>query len=227
MPPAAGSAAQGRARPVGEPAEQFRRETLLGLVRPKIGWRAGYPRIIASAEQLARLLIAPLLVAYRLRLISFPTGGQLLTLVPGALGVLVRRGWYQATLESCGSALTVGFGTIINQSATRIGHNCTFGEYNRVGLADIGDNFLSAGHVCITSGRYQHGIDRRDIPVRAQPTTVVRVAIGEDVWAGQHATIAAPVAPHTVIGIGAVVIDTFDEWAIIAGVPARVVGERP
>jgi acetyltransferase-like isoleucine patch superfamily enzyme len=141
--------------------------------------------------------------------------------------VLVRRGWYQATLPSCGSALIVGFGTIINQPTTRIGDNCSFGEYNRVGLADVGDNFMSANRVVITSGRYQHAIDRRDVPVRDQPATIYRVMIGEDVWAGAHVAIAANVAPHTVIGIGAVVIDTFDEWSIIAGVPARVIRERP
>ena len=48
--------------------------------------------------------IAPLLIAYRLRLISFKTIGQLLSLMPGEFGLRVRGSWYQATLESCGSA---------------------------------------------------------------------------------------------------------------------------
>jgi virginiamycin A acetyltransferase len=141
--------------------------------------------------------------------------------------VWVRRGWYQATLEGCGNALAVGFGTILNQPASRIGDNCSFGDYNRVGLVDVGHDFMSASRVSIMSGRHQHGIDRRDIPIRAQPITLDRVTIGEDVWAGAHAAVAADVAPHTIIGTGAVVIDTFDEWSVIAGVPARVIGVRP
>ncbi|MDX6644007.1 MAG: hypothetical protein QOD76_1969 [Solirubrobacteraceae bacterium] len=183
--------------------------------------------MVAAAEQLTRALIAPLLVAYRLRLVAFASVGQLLSLAPGALGVLVRRAWYQATLQSCGSALTVGFGTIIIQPASRIGDNCSFGDYNRIGLVDVGNDFMSAARVSIIGGRHQHEIDRRDIPIRAQPITFDRVTIGEDVWAGAHAAVAADVAPHTVIGIGAVVIDTFDEWSVIAGVPARVIGVRP
>jgi virginiamycin A acetyltransferase len=197
-----------------------------GMPAPE-GWEVRRPRTVAAAESLARVAVAPLLVAYRLRLIAFHSVGQLVSLVPGAAGLLVRRAWYRATLAGCGARLRVGFGTVIHSPASHIGDDCHFGEYNRVGLADVGPNFMSGNNVSILGGRRQHAFERRDIPVRAQPWTIRRVKIGEDVWAGVNSTITADVAPHSVIGSGAVVTETFPEWSVLGGVPAKLLRERP
>lgn len=196
-------------------------------MKPDRGWDADRPDVIALAEWAARVLIAPLVVAYRLRLISFRSVGQLLSLVPGALGLLIRRAWYRTTLASCGERLKVSFGAIIARADTRIGDDCHFGEFNRVGFADVGPGFLSANNVTIMSGRRQHAFDRRDLAIREQERRADRVTIGEDVWAGAQTTIAADVASHSVIAAGAVVTGTFPPWSVLAGVPAKVLRERP
>jgi acetyltransferase-like isoleucine patch superfamily enzyme len=196
-------------------------------MRAAEGWDATHPRIVAGGEFVARVLVAPLLLAYRLRLMSFHSAGQILSLVPGAAGLLVRRAWYSATLASCGQRLKVQFGTVIHKAATRVGDDCHFGELNRVGLADIGRSFMSANHVSILSGRRQHGFDRRDTPIVDQHSVLDRVRIGDDVWAGAQATIAADVASHSVVGTGAVVTQAFSEWSVLGGVPAKVLRERP
>jgi acetyltransferase-like isoleucine patch superfamily enzyme len=185
------------------------------------------PAIIAAAEQAALLLIAPLLVAYRAGILSYYSAGQVLSLVPGAVGLLVRRAWYRATLAACGRNLGVQFGTVIHKANSRIGNDCYFGEFNRVGMVDIGNDFMSSNNVSIMSGRRQHAFDRRDIPVRAQQTTYDRVTIGDDVWVGVQATIAADVASHSIVATGAVVTASHEEWQILGGVPAKVLGERP
>src|SRR4051794_28843536 len=113
------------------------------------GWDARRPRTVAAAERVALLLVAPLILANRLRLVSFLTGGQIVSLVPGALGLLVRRAWYGATLAACGKRLRVTFGTVITDPATRIADDCHIGLYNHIGRAEIGSQFMSGPHVCV------------------------------------------------------------------------------
>jgi len=183
--------------------------------------------IILMAEKTAWFLLMPVLAGYRVGLLSYQSCGQALALVPGGPGLLLRRAWYQASLESCGEGLVVEFGSVIHKSASRIGNDCYFGEMNRIGLIDVGDNFMSANSVSIMSGRRQHAFDRRDIPMSAQPVTYARVVIGEDVWIGAQATITEDIAAHSIVAAGAVVTAAFEPWMILGGVPAKVLGERP
>jgi acetyltransferase-like isoleucine patch superfamily enzyme len=193
---------------------------------PKGGWKADHPLVTAASAPVGAALVAPLLIAYRLRLVSFRTAGQMLSLVPGPLGILLRRAWYERTLASCGRRIRMMFGSLIHNPHTRVGDDCWFGESNRVGFADIGTNFMSGHNVVIVSGRHAHAMERSDVPISMQPVNPERVTIGQDVWIGVGATIGADVAPHTVVGMGAVVTATFPEWSILGGVPARVIGER-
>jgi virginiamycin A acetyltransferase len=193
-----------------------------------LGWDLRRPRAVAAAERVAYLLVAPLFLAHRLKLVSFLTAAQIVSRVPGALGLLIRRAWYGATLAHCGKRLRVMAGTVLADPSTRIADDCHFGMYNHVGLAFIGSHFMSGPHVAIVSGRHGHEFTARDVPIRYQPRTPPGgTSIGEDVWVGANATVAADVAAHTVVGAGAVVTKTFAEWNVIAGNPARVIRERP
>jgi virginiamycin A acetyltransferase len=183
--------------------------------------------LIRAAEILSLVAVVPLIAAHRLRLISYASAGQLLSLMPGAVGLLLRRSWYSATLAACGRGLTVEFGTVIHKAGSRIGDHCYFGEFNRIGLVRLGSDFLSSNHVSIMSGRRQHGTERRDVPVRLQPTSYSCVSIGDDVWVGASAVVAADLPSHAVVAAGAVVMSGCAEWEILGGVPARVIGVRP
>jgi len=65
-------------------------------------------------------------------------------------------------------------------------------------------------------------------PIVEQPVRYAPVRIGDDVWIGARAVIlpGVTIGHHAVIGAGAVVRDDVAAWAIVAGVPARVVGDR-
>lgn len=182
---------------------------------------------IRLAEAIGTILVFPLVIAWRAQLVSFHAVGQGLSVIPGAAGIFVRRGWYESTLARCGARLTVQFGSVLHKPGARIGDDCYIGEHNNIGLVDIGDDFMSASHVVIVSGRHTHEFGRRDVPVRLQPSHFERIAVGADVWVGAAVVISADVADHTVIAAGAVVTKAFDEWQVLGGVPAAPIGVRP
>src|SRR5690242_12539047 len=111
---------------------------------PKDGWKVAHPLLTAGARPLGQLLVAPLLLAYRMRLVSFRTGSETLSLVPGPLGIGLRRAWYERTLARCGRGIRLMFGSLIYNPNTRVGDDCWFGQGNRIGLAEIGSNFMSS-----------------------------------------------------------------------------------
>lgn len=184
------------------------------------------PRLVATATAAASVLLQPLLVAYRLGLTDYRGCGECVSRLPGPLGRIVRRAWYSRTLADCGARLLVHFGTVLRDPRTRVGDDCTFGEYNSIGWAAIGDFFVSGDHVSIVAGRHQQRFSRTDIPMRFQTSRTQCVRVADDVWVGSHAVIADDVAAHSIVGASALIIDTFPEWSVLAGVPARVIGSR-
>jgi len=131
---------------------------------------------VLLAEAVALLLLSPLLLWSRLPLSpfsGFTAPSQLLSLVPGMTGVLLRRLWYRWTLKSCGRNLTVDWLAVIRVPDTSVGNHCTFGVANWIGLATIGDDVITGSHVAILSGRAQHGFADLDQPVPKRYTDSV------------------------------------------------------
>lgn len=177
-------------------------------------------------QLVAYVALAPLFLLYAVDLWSFETVGKLLGLVPGLGGMWLRRLWYRHTLAACGEGLYVDFLGAIRTPRTRVGRHVYVGNACWVGWADIGDDVMLGGHIVVLSGLAQHGFERLDVPMRAQVGEPRCVHIGRDVWVGNGAIIGNDVSEGTVIAAGAVVTRTFPPHAIIAGVPARVVGDR-
>lgn len=190
---------------------------------PSLSTRRVVERVVIT---LTKVLLVPIYVLYRARLIEFATVGHALSLTPGRAGIAIRRAWYEMTLQTCGAGLVVEFLAAFRTPRTRVGNHCQIGLGSWIGLADIGDDFIGGNHVTILSGRQQHGRERLDIPMRLQEGVAERVKIGPDVWVGSGAIIAAEVSRGTIIGSGAVVTKTFPEFSILAGVPAQVIGSR-
>jgi len=89
----------------------------------------------------------------------------------------------------------------------------------------IGAGTRIASHACIYA--FDHGL-AADTPIRDQPVTSRGVRIGQSVWIGAQACITdgVRVGEHAVIGAGAVVTRDIEPFAIVAGVPARPIGDR-
>lgn len=183
----------------------------------------------AVATVLCFVLLGPFLLWSRLPLPEFSrftAPSQWLALVPGFLGVALRRVWYSCTLKSCGSRLTVDWLGVIRISDTEVGDRVTLGVANWIGWARIGNDVISGSHLVVTSGAGQHDFSDVDRPIREQGGSKRQVIIGEDCWVGAHVVIMADVAPHTVIGAGSVVTRTFAPGQVIAGNPARELRPR-
>lgn len=74
---------------------------------------------------------------------------------------------------------------------------------------------------------FDHGL-APDALVRTQKTRSRGIDIGADVWIGANAgvTDGVRIADHAVVAMGAVVTRDVEPYVIVAGVPARPIGDR-
>jgi len=121
-----------------------------------------------------------------------------------------------ALLMTYGGAITVGDDCSINPYCVLYGH----------GGLTIGDQVRIAAHVVIIPAN--HRFERRDVPIMDQGMTREGVRVADDVWIGAGARIldGCTVGRGAVVAAGAVVTEDVPPWAVVGGVPARVIGTR-
>ncbi len=187
-------------------------------------------KTVANAGAL--LLALPLYLVWRLSGLllgtekAFPGWSQALSLVPGLTGVYLRRAFYRLVLPRCGPGCCLSFGTIFSHPTAEVGRDVYVGPYGCLGAVTLEDDVLLGSHVSVMNGGAQHGTERLDVPVREQPGQWPRVTIGRDTWVGDRAVVLADVGRHCVIAAGSVVNKPVPDYAIAAGVPARVIRFR-
>jgi len=179
------------------------------------------------AIRVLQVLVSPLIVACVLeRCVGggerlFTACGELLALVPGWPGSMVRKAFYAATLRVCSERAYIGFGTVIVHRGASVGRDVSIGPYGIIGTVRIGDGAKIASRVSITSGRYQHdpaaGGHAMAIP------TFSEVRVGAGAWIGEGAIVMANVGRGAVVGAGSVVVRDVPDGATVVGNPARQV----
>jgi len=184
------------------------------------------------ANIIAWSVAAPAALAYRVAAMwagreqAFAGWVQFFSLLPGMVGVYLRRGFYRWVLPRCGKDAHIGFGTIFSHPTVMIGERVYIGAFCCLGDITLEDDVLLGSHVSIANGGRQHGFDRLDVPIREQPGVWPRITIGKDTWIGDRAVVLADVGKHCVIGAGAVVTKPIPDYAIAVGNPARVIRYR-
>lgn len=115
-----------------------------------------------------------------------------------------------------------------NDALLKIEDNVGIGPYNIINAFDdctIGRNTMLSPYVNINCA--DHGLDTCE-PMRCQYGSYGPVVIGEDCWICSHAVIlkGVTIGDGAVVAAGSVVNADVPPYAIVAGVPAKVVGDR-
>lgn len=150
-------------------------------------------------------------------------------------GVVIERGvmvFHPENIE-LGERVYVGHQTILKgyyKGTMQIGQGSWIGQqcfFHSAGNIEIGQNVgVGPGVRIITSAHAEEG---RAMPILHSRIEFAPVVIGDDCDIGVGSTIlpGATLGRGVQVGAGAVVKGSFPDYAIIAGVPARVLRYRP
>ena len=133
-------------------------------------------------------------------------------------------------LQSSGKMINIEKGAVFN-SRCSLGYRSGIGirsELNAVPdtFISIGDNVNMGPDVVIYT--QNHRTDRTDIPMNQQGFVKKSVEIGNDCWIGRRVIIlpGVKIGNGCVIGAGAVVTHDVPDYAVVGGVPARIIKYR-
>ena len=136
-------------------------------------------------------------------------------LVRGAFGKLVRESMlYHYAIFGPPERVTIEDGAVVNDALFNVSSGTIRVEANA---------FFGHG-VSVLTGTHDIGVigpGRKD----AIPPEGRDIVIGECAWVSSNATIIGPcrIGRHAVVAAGAVVTGDVPEYAVVAGVPARVI----
>lgn len=130
-------------------------------------------------------------------------------------------------LDKCGKNVNIESEAMIT-GKLEIGDNSGIGIRSMIyGKVIIGDDVMMGPEVIVlTSG---HNFNNTEIPMRLQGRTPEKsVVIENDVWIGTRCVIlpGVHIGKGAVIGAGAVVTKDVPEYAVVGGVPARIIKYR-
>ena len=135
-------------------------------------------------------------------------------------GAVVREG------ARIGTRTTVGMGAYIG-SGVVVGDRCKVQNYACVyELASLGDGVFIGPGAILTNDQHPRAINPDGSLKGISDWHAVGVVVGEGASIGAHATCVAPVriGSWAMVAAGSVVTRDVPDFALVAGVPARIVG---
>lgn len=172
------------------------------------------------------ILLSPVVLCISLgtwaKMDFFPAWSQILSLIPGALGVLARRSFYYVFLSDCSGDVGIEFGTVFSKKNVKIAPKVSIGEYCIIGMCEIGEGTLLGSHINILSGRHQHGSGNSIDQLKTEQAKFTSVSIGKNCWIGNGAIVMNDIGDNCIIGAGSVVVKPIPLDSVAVGNPAVV-----
>ena len=152
----------------------------------------------------------------------------LLRAVPGETGCALRR--RLSGLGACGAGTRILSGVrLYHPGRIRLGARVGIAagcQLNGAGGLTVGDDCLIGPGAVVWTENHRYADPA--VPVAAQGSDPAPVTLGPDCWVAAGAVVLPGVTlgRGTVVAAGAVVTKSTEPYAVVAGVPARVVGRR-
>lgn len=177
-----------------------------------------------------------------------------LMLIPGNIGILIRRTIFKLILSSSGKNLrfdqyvkVTGYKNIQLGDYIQVSKNSSIHAHNKgkviigdrlgmntnstIGAADggeiiIGNDVMIAQNVVIRAS--DHEFKDIQIPISQQGHRGGKIVIGNGCWIAANVVITANVVigEHCIIAAGAVVTSNIEPYSIVGGVPAKLIRKR-
>ena len=142
------------------------------------------------------------------------------------LPMAIRRLAGKMMFDECGKKTDIGRRIKISTHVS-LGDNSGIGDASYfIGKVKIGKDVMIGPEVMFLAANHNH--TSRDIPLNKQGSNSKGIIIDDDVWIGARAIIldGVHVKKGTIVGAGAVVSKSTDEYSIVVGCPAREVKRR-
>jgi len=142
------------------------------------------------------------------------------------LAKLIRTASGKLMFDYCGKGVDIGRKVKLS-SQISLGDKSGIGDFCHLqGKVTIGKNVMIAPECAFLAE--SHAIDDINIPMNEQGTESKEIIIGDDVWIGCRSIIlpGVNIGTGSVIGAGAVVTKSVPEYAIVGGVPAKIIKYR-
>lgn len=144
-------------------------------------------------------------------------------------GVVKLDGWYVSIFSHIVEKTSISKReqTLAWGGEISIGHRSGIGVNCSIrGPLTIGEDVMMGPDVVILT--HTHKISDITIPMRQQGSEIRPVTIGNDVWIGMRSIImpGVTVGNGVIIGAGAVVTKDVPDYAVVGGVPAKIIRFR-
>lgn len=139
---------------------------------------------------------------------------------------LIRQVCGRLFFEHCGKKLDLGRKVSLSTPIS-VGDYSGIGDYCYFqGEVLLGDNVMMAPRCAFIANNHQYS--DRNIPMNRQGVENKKIIVGNDVWIGYGAIILAGVELEEgcIVAAGAVVTQSVPRYAIVGGVPAKIIKYR-
>lgn len=139
---------------------------------------------------------------------------------------ILRRQMVSFFVNSCGKEIRVKRNADISMfieigDFSELGTNCII-QSNTI----IGKNVIMGPDVKIYTKN--HRFESLELPIQYQGHSEEKVVIGNDVWIGANSVIlpGVTIGDHSIVAAGSVVTKDIPSFAIVGGVPAKIIKYR-